>query len=205
RHGWQCSCSAHRADTRCSHIEQAQGLRRRRGEKREPDTIELELSAEQLRTLSEGLAAREEEPPPAAVAVPNVMRPVHRWDWTTWFLAVAVAVASSSVTYLMVKPGEPAGADTQPLTAFRIAEEPAPAPPPESDVRFVNPFDAREIFSFPAGTSETSAHQAVAALLLKRAQERLEAGDALRRSFSKAGDRSRHAPVLANLDAVKQP
>src|SRR6185295_11211819 len=80
-HGWQCSCSAHRADTRCSHIEQAQGLRRRRGEKREPDTIELELSAEQLRTLSEGLAAREEEPPPAAVAVPNMMRPVHRWDW----------------------------------------------------------------------------------------------------------------------------
>jgi hypothetical protein len=36
------------------------------------------------------------------------------------------------------------------------------------------------VFQFPAGTSETSAREAVAELLLKRAQERLAPGGAAR-------------------------
>jgi hypothetical protein len=39
-------------------------------------------------------------------------------------------------------------------------------------VQVRNPFDATEVFEFPAGTSEAESHEKVAALLLKRANER---------------------------------
>ena len=60
---------------------------------------------------------------------------------------------------------------------------PAPAPPvsalapaspvtPDVPVRFKNPFDASEVFEFPAGTSRTEMRDAVAELLSQRARER---------------------------------
>ena len=52
-----------------------------------------------------------------------------------------------------------------------IPASPASAPLP---VRFANPFDATEVFEFPPGTSEAEAHDAVADLLTKRAQDREE-------------------------------
>ncbi|MET0533154.1 MAG: hypothetical protein ABW171_02930 [Steroidobacter sp.] len=39
-------------------------------------------------------------------------------------------------------------------------------------VRFANPFDKAEVFEFPAGTSENEAREAVAALLMERANSR---------------------------------
>jgi hypothetical protein len=39
-------------------------------------------------------------------------------------------------------------------------------------LRVANPFDASEIFEFPAGTSEADAHEAVAGFLLERATRR---------------------------------
>jgi hypothetical protein len=63
-----------------------------------------------------------------------------------------------------VKSTPPAAAD--PL-APPVIEEPASTP-----VRFTNPFDPAEVFEFEPGTSDTEARDAVAALLLKRAQER---------------------------------
>jgi hypothetical protein len=52
---------------------------------------------------------------------------------------------------------------------------PAPEPGVElaaPPVKFANPFDKKEVFEFPAGTSRAEARQKVAELLLKRAQER---------------------------------
>jgi len=197
RHGWQCTCAAHRADIQCPHIEQAHGLRRMRGEKREADTIELELSAAELHALSDALAPEDEVPHPAQ-PVPVTKRRAHGWDWTTWVAALAIATVSSGATYFAVKRGEATGADAQPLTSYQVAAEPEPAPPPQTEVRFVNPFDETETFQFPPGTSEISARDAVAELLLKRAQERLAAADELRGQFSNADDRSSgRASILA--------
>lgn len=46
--------------------------------------------------------------------------------------------------------------------------EPEKRPP----VQVRNPFDATEVFEFPAGTSETEAREATAELLLERARDR---------------------------------
>jgi hypothetical protein len=47
-----------------------------------------------------------------------------------------------------------------------------PAEPPGPPVRFRNPFDASEVFEFPPGTSDDSARESVAAMLLQRARDR---------------------------------
>ncbi|HKU14245.1 MAG TPA: hypothetical protein VJQ52_07595 [Steroidobacteraceae bacterium] len=39
-------------------------------------------------------------------------------------------------------------------------------------VRVANPFDATEVFEFPAGTSEADAHEAIAGFLIDRASRR---------------------------------
>ena len=54
------------------------------------------------------------------------------------------------------------------------ASELAPASPatPDAPVRFKNPFDASEVFEFPAGTSRAEMRDAVAELLSQRALER---------------------------------
>jgi hypothetical protein len=46
-------------------------------------------------------------------------------------------------------------------------------PEPGGDtIRFANPFDASEVFEFPAGTTETEAREAVADFLVERAMNR---------------------------------
>jgi hypothetical protein len=63
-----------------------------------------------------------------------------------------------------------------PASASVRASEPEPAPAlpvtPDVPVRFKNPFDASEVFEFPAGTSWTEMRDAVAELLSQRARER---------------------------------
>lgn len=44
--------------------------------------------------------------------------------------------------------------------------------PLDEPLRVANPFDASEIFEFPAGTSEADAHEAVAGFLIERAARR---------------------------------
>ena len=195
-HGWQCTCAASRPDVQCAHIEQAHDLRRRRGEKREPDTIELELSPQELRALSEGLAP-EEDDAPTPRHLPSPQSRVHHWDWTTLVGAMALSVVSSGATYLAVKGGEPTRVDDPPLAAVPMAPEPEPAPHREALVQFVNPFDTTEIFQFPAGTPERNAREAVAELLLKRAQERLSAADALRHRLGSSDEQGRSGGILA--------
>lgn len=49
----------------------------------------------------------------------------------------------------------------------------APLVPPRTAlVKVRNPFDATEVFAFPAGTTKTKAREAVAKMLLRRARER---------------------------------
>jgi hypothetical protein len=70
--------------------------------------------------------------------------------------------------------------DTSPApTPPAIQRAPTLPPPPAliedaaaRPVRFRNPFDSNEVFEFPPGTPYTEARDAVAAKLLKRAQER---------------------------------
>ena len=44
--------------------------------------------------------------------------------------------------------------------------------PLDEPLRVANPFDASEVFEFPAGTSEADAHEAVAGFLIERASRR---------------------------------
>jgi hypothetical protein len=172
--GWQCTCAAGRLEVPCAHIEQAQVLRHRRGARRTEDTIELELTAEQLRALSDVLPEPAEELAPATnVVKARAKRRSYRWDWATFVAALAISGASSGVTYLAVKQGAPTTAPAQPMPALRIVLQPQLEAQPEPAVTFVNPFDKTETFEFPSGTSASSAREAVAELLLKRAQERL--------------------------------
>jgi hypothetical protein len=103
-------------------------------------------------------------------------------------LLSAVAVASALVTavtyFAMTRPGRPAPVATSivsippaPVTVAQPPPAPAPLPAPElstppEPVQFVNPFDRKEVFEFPAGTSKAEARDAVAELLYERAQER---------------------------------
>jgi hypothetical protein len=78
-----------------------------------------------------------------------------------------------------------------------VAAAPAPAPSTEAPatVRFVNPFDKKEVFEFPPGTSQADARDAVAELLAERARDRRgELSKAPRRN-GKTADSS--APVIA--------
>lgn len=62
-----------------------------------------------------------------------------------------------------------------PVVASPVLAAVTPAPNVElaaPPVKFPNPFDRKEVFEFPAGTSHAEARQRVAELLLKRAQER---------------------------------
>jgi hypothetical protein len=56
-------------------------------------------------------------------------------------------------------------------------------------VRIKNAFDATEVFEFPHGTTESEAREAVTALLLSRARDRLPEGLALGRADNLQSDR----------------
>jgi hypothetical protein len=65
----------------------------------------------------------------------------------------------------------PASARTS-VPASAPTSEPAAPATPDVPVRFKNPFDASEVFEFPAGTSRAEMRDAVAELLSQRALER---------------------------------
>jgi hypothetical protein len=68
---------------------------------------------------------------------------------------------------------------TPSLARVPSSELPAAAPKDEGEpVRFANPFDDKEVFEFPAGTSDVKARDAVAEILMARAMERQRQYDA---------------------------
>jgi hypothetical protein len=183
--GWGCSCTTYAEHGQCLHVEKAQTFRHMRGVRREDDTIEFQLSATQLQELSR--AEEADILPATAAAAPPPLR--RHSPWTTVAVATAMSAVSSGITYLATARApasrvvEPAGLSAA-LAAFPMPQADVPR---EVQVTFANPFDATEVFTFPAGTSDTEARDAVAELLLNRARER-EAADRqrLERSMSLA-------------------
>jgi hypothetical protein len=195
--GWQCGCKGYAPGLECTHIEQARVFRQMRGSKRDDDTIELELSAEELQALYIAGSVEHTDFRPAATLVIPKRVPTHS-RWTAVLAAAGITALSSGITYLLAtdreQPIRVAGHGSLPALVAR--EHEAPAPPP---VKFVNPFDATEVFEFSPGVSETEARDAVAEVLLSRARDRLAGVDAPGRG-TKAVHRSKPAPAarLAN-------
>jgi hypothetical protein len=103
--------------------------------------------------------------------------------------SVAVgSILSVGMAWLGTSPA-PAVHLVPPVVADTHVPEP-PAPPAlvadMPAVHFANPFDAAEIFEFPAGTSETDAREAVAELLLERARDRLSPSPDIRNGIKQA-------------------
>jgi hypothetical protein len=156
------------------------------------ETIELELTPEQLRHLSQAAAEAAEpvaaqlpvvatrESIPAAFSAPQPLLTagapsrVRRWHLLAFVKVAAativyIAFAWWSASQLAARPQPPVA------TAAHPTDIPHPAVPAASSapvVRFVNPFDKTEVFEFPAGTTPAESRDKVAQMLLQRAQER---------------------------------
>lgn len=90
---------------------------------------------------------------------------------------IAVTFATVRALYGLSTPGDVVGYSSTPAfpapTEQSEAPESAAEPEPQGQpVRFANPFDATEVFEFPAGTSEAEAHEAVRNMLVERARQR---------------------------------
>ena len=143
----------------------------------------------------EGEAFEQEMPTARRVAVSFARAPRKSRRFTLGFgMAAAVAGLLGGLTYLAtagarhpppivadsgsrptVAPQVPTSAPTSmPASVPAPALAPAPASPatPDAPVRFKNPFDASEVFEFPAGMSRAEMRDAVAELLSQRALER---------------------------------
>ena len=199
--GWQCTCTPKaQQGFQCAHVEQAQTLRKRRGVRPEPDTIELQFSTAQLQDLSRAaLTEQTIVPPPESVAVPKGAR--RHSPWATVAIATAMSAVTSGITYLATARA-PADISAEPQGFSQaLATPPRPQPvtlPPEELVKIANPFDATESFEFPPGTSLEDARQAVADFLLNRARARQAAAEVrLRNHKSAQHERLKHAMRLA--------
>lgn len=157
----------------------------------EAPEAEVELSAEDLLGLSAPCVSNERPSAttarpkafalkaPSDVAVPSA--PVPR-RMPAWRVALSFAVVAGAVgaVYLALAPVKHA------VQNVRVPQSHLPATSPTSEgaavagtpVRFANPFDANEVFEFPAGTSEAEARDAVAEILMERAMERQRKFDA---------------------------
>lgn len=158
------------------------------------DTIELELSESAMQLLSQAAAVPLEAPCPAtkspaanAPETPTAARKeAPRGSAAStrpprFGLFFAVATVASALLIAVVYLAAAHVRRPDPVVPRVVAAPAAPVsvtPPPPSPstdatpVRFVNPFDRKEVFEFPPGTSEADAHQAVAELLSQRARER---------------------------------
>jgi hypothetical protein len=139
----------------------------------EETDAELELSAQDLLALS---AVRQVEepairpvPPPAR---PAKSAPTRKLKLSLTFSLMA-AVGVIGAIYVLSNSERASQPNAGPSQQLAQTEWAAPAQLAEGEpVRFANPFDANEVFEFPAGTSESQARDAVAEVLLKRAASR---------------------------------
>jgi hypothetical protein len=160
------------------------------------DTIELELTREQQRALSE--AACTGTLPDKSGSVPRVIEYENfafgrtaRID-TVCNVTFAVAVLAIALASLWPAADRPAAAVTTVAHLPVVAPIPAPAvstEPQGTPVQIRNAFDPREVFEFPPGTPETEARQAVAELLLARARDRHAEQLTLRRVATRLPER----------------
>jgi hypothetical protein len=127
------------------------------------DTVELQLTPEQMLELS--LAAER-----AAIvdSPPNRLR----WHQTPVGKMAAGTIALAALAWwcgsqLAGRPSPPVAAVTATIPQPVLMTETA-----NHAVHLVNPFDAAEVFEFPAGTSAAESREQVAQILLQRARER---------------------------------
>jgi hypothetical protein len=137
-----------------------------------PDA-EVELSAQDLLDLASPCKSNEPASgSPTLPQAPAPNKPVSRR-----YSSLAIAIVAVGALYVAVSPSD------TPSQSQNIQQPqsqlPASAPKAESkSVLFANPFDANEVFEFPAGTSEVEARDAVAEILMARAMERQRQFDA---------------------------
>lgn len=193
---WQCTCTANTPGVQCAHIEQAKALRLMRGAKREDDTLELQLDAEQLLLLWRAAPGEDSSYRPIHNVAP-AQRPMRHSAWTTVVAAAAIAGLSSGITYLAVGRTQPAMPAAEPVPAV-LSPAPILEPTPALDttVRFANPFDKTEVFEFPHGTTINGARQAVAELLLNRARERLATSESHQQRYGGRSENEKPARPL---------
>jgi hypothetical protein len=156
------------------------------------ETIELELTAEEMLLLSQAadveelvaparisaVAARSRKSPWLAPPTPigiSSSSGARRWHQTPF-----VRMAGTIIAYIALAwwgASQLAGQPRPPVTA--AARPAVVVPPPASmtssakpTIRVINPFDATEVFEFPAGTSNDEGREKVAQILLQRAHER---------------------------------
>jgi hypothetical protein len=85
---------------------------------------------------------------------------------------LATARAPHPIPIVADSGSRPTTASEAPTSAPALTPVATPPVTPDVPVRFKNPFDASEVFEFPAGTSLTEMRDAVADLLAQRARER---------------------------------
>jgi hypothetical protein len=154
-----------------------------------PDA-EVELSAEDLIGLSgpdiEKHRAQESQPRTKIVSIESSKpappqksaAPTPRRAMSFVRIAAAIVVGVLAASYFVVRFNHSAGDS---IAKERAPQSQLPASTSRSEgkpVLFANPFDANEVFEFPAGTSEAEARDAVAEILMERAMERQSKFDA---------------------------
>jgi hypothetical protein len=148
------------------------------------DTIEIELTAEEMRGLSR--AANEAQPPKSASPARKTRRFRLR-PAATAIAVIGIAVMGIATAIIWRPAPHRVAQPIASLPAVKItppaASEPAlPTTPPEPPVRVRNPFDATEVFEFPAGTTRAEARQKISEVLLQRAVDRRSQAQDRRRS-----------------------
>ena len=99
-----------------------------------------------------------------------------RWYETVAALLI-LAVGTAGALYLVsshYRSGRPTAQGPAPQSSLPASTSQGESKP----VRFANPFDAKEVFEFPAGTTEAEARDQVAEILMERAMERQRKFDA---------------------------
>jgi hypothetical protein len=147
------------------------------------DTIELELSPQDLLTLSR--PAEEESAPaapltcaePAVIEVNSIARDTPRMDrWplarVAGILGIAAAVMALGSAAHRAVVGRSVTTTAINLSAPAAATTRQPSESISPSVRIRNPFDASEVFEFSPGTSEAEARESMAKILLQRARDR---------------------------------
>lgn len=153
--------------------------------------MEVELSAQDLMGLTPP-AAQSPTPAPVACAAPPLEKiapgpaantesvkqtaPARkRISRSNALRAAAVAAAVSLVAIVSVAELAPQqrAAIKHPVSNWTPVPDPVVMEEPEIEpMRVANPFDSKEVFELPAGTTEDEARAIVADMLLKRANER---------------------------------
>jgi len=154
-----------------------------------PDA-EVELSAQDLLALSGPCVdnklsqAAPEKPAPATVSIEPVQKKraapaPTRPHMSSLQVAASMTFVVGIIGALFFVMSNDNASSSPAQVRVSQAQLPAAAPQIEAGpVLFANPFDAKEVFEFPAGTSKAEARDKVAEILMERAMQRQRQFDA---------------------------